>query len=44
MVKYFDIYKEKGLNIVSSRHIPVLQSIRKLEDKLCGTSGSWVTI
>lgn len=40
MVKYFEIYKEKGLNIISSRRIPVLQSIGKLEDKLCGTFGS----
>ena len=37
MVTYFEIYKEKDLNIISSRRIPVLQSIGKVEDKLCGT-------
>lgn len=33
MVKYFDIYKAKDPNFISSRHILVLQSIGKIEDK-----------
>lgn len=33
MVKYFDIYKAKDPNMISSRHIPVLQSIGKMENK-----------
>lgn len=33
MIKYFDMYKEREPNIISSRHIPVLQSIGKTEYK-----------